>query len=255
MTEKRKSLSRNRLRAVPRIVEDLDSPNFAIRERAIGECLDFAPACGAILPALLRRLNDPDSSVRKLALKGLILAFPTAEDQLSGLVGRIDSSGPKVRLDAIDEVLMILPDVLAALSGVTHNGSSPADKKLDPVKEDPMEHAGRWVAWARDRKRVLAVADSFAEVMKQAAAAGEKDPYVKKAPGISPNAVRERIAVFEDESPDILDDVSQVFPDSDAWLDAPNSLLGGDKPRDLIGTEREREVRDLLRGIRDGITT
>ena len=36
---------------------------------------------------------------------------------------------------------------------------------------------------------------------------------------------------------------------------APNNLLGGEKPRDLIRTEREQEVRYLLRGIQDGITT
>ena len=39
------------------------------------------------------------------------------------------------------------------------------------------------------------------------------------------------------------------------WMDAPNDQLGGEKPRDLIGTNREQRLRDLLRAIRYGIPT
>jgi hypothetical protein len=91
--------------------------------------------------------------------------------------------------------------------------------------------------------------------MAQALAAGESDPYVRKAPGVSPNASRKPFRLLEDESPNILDDIQKVIPDPEAWLDAPHALLGGAKPRDLIGTEREREVRSLLRGIKYGIPT
>ncbi len=118
-----------------------------------------------------------------------------------------------------------------------------------------MEYTGRWVAWTRDRQQVLAVADSFADVMNQAIGSGEPDPYVKKAPGVAPETPRKPFAILEDESSNILDDVSKVFPNPETWLDSPNSSLGGEKPRNLISTEREREVRYLLRGIQDGITT
>ena len=74
-------------------------------------------------------------------------------------------------------------------------------------------------------------------------------------PGIAPEAARKPFSILEDESPNIMDDISMVFPDPEAWLETPNSSLGGAKPRDLISTEREREVRFLLRGIIDGITT
>jgi hypothetical protein len=121
--------------------------------------------------------------------------------------------------------------------------------------EDVMEYAGRWVAWTRDRQRVLAVADSFADVMNQAIRSGESDPYVKKALGVSPNGARKPFVILEDESSNIVDEVNKVVADSEAWLDSPNSSLGGERPRDLIGTEMERDVRYLLRGIKDGITT
>ena len=118
-----------------------------------------------------------------------------------------------------------------------------------------MDYAGRWVAWTRDRQRVLAVADSFTDVMNQATQSGESDPYVKKIPGVSPEGARKPFVILEDESLNVVDDVSKVVPDPEAWLDSPNSLLGGERPRDLVGTEMEREVRYLLRGIKDGITT
>jgi hypothetical protein len=244
MVEKRKPTSPARLRSVATILADLESPERSRRQRAIDEFRGFAPHVEVFLTVLLRGLNDPDELVRVQAGKALLRAFPSAEAPLSDLLPDIESDEPKVRLAAISRVLILLPNVLAALSGT----------QFAPVTEDLMEHAGRWVAWTRDRQRVLAVADSFADVMQQAIAAGEPDPYVKKAPGVSP-AARKTVAVLEDESLNIIDDVKKVFRDPDTWLDSPNNSLGGEKPRDLISTEREREVRDLLRRIQDGITT
>ena len=186
---------------------------------------------------------------------GLPLAFPDAEEILIELLSPVESEDPKVRLAAISQVIIILPQVLAALSGMMPDGSSAAFNQPVPVMEDLMEYAGRWVAWTRDRQRVLAVADSFADVMNQAIRSGESDPYVKKIPGVSPEGARKPFVILEDESSNIVDDVSKVVPDPEAWLDSPNSSLGGERPRDLIGTEMEREVRYLLRGIKDGITT
>ena len=80
----------------------------------------------------------------------------------------------------------------------------------DSVMEDLMEHAGRWVAWTRDRQRILAVADSFADAMTQALAAGEQDPYVNKAPGVSLDAGRKPFVILEDDSPNIIDDVRRL---------------------------------------------
>jgi Protein of unknown function (DUF2384) len=255
MTEKRKRPSRDRLSSMPQILSDLDSPEPSRRERAIGECWGLVPHVGAILAALLRGLNDDDELVRLQAVKGLLRAFPSQESSLSHLLSNIESNEPKVRLAAMERIIILLPNILAVLSGMKPDESSTPGKHPDSVMEDLMEHAGRWVAWTRDRQRILAVADSFADAMTQALAAGEQDPYVKKAPGVSLETGRKPFAILEDESPNIIDDVRKVLSDPEAWLDAPNDSLGGEKPRDLINTEREREVRYLLRGIEDGITT
>jgi hypothetical protein len=223
----------------------LENPESSRREHALGQLWEFAPVVEPFFTVFLRGLNDPDDDIRGQAVRGLLRAFPSAESPLSDLLADVQSEDAKVRLAAIRRVLIILPNVLAALAGI----------QLEPVVEDLMEHAGRWVAWTRDRQRVLAVADSFAEVMQQALASGETAPYVKKAPRVAPDPAATTVAILDDESPDIRDDISKLFPAPDAWLDAPNSFLGGEKPRDLIGTEREREVRDLLRGVQDGITT
>lgn len=251
MTEKRRRPSRDHLRPVAQIFTDLDSPEPSRRQRAISECWNLAPHVGAILAALLRGLNDDDELVRLQAAKGLLRAFPSARTMLSRLVNNIESNEPKVRLAAIERIITILPNVLAALAGVRPDDSSTPGKQPEPVREDLMEHAGRWVAWTRDRQRILAVADSFADAMAQALVAGEHDPYVKKAPGIALEAGRKPFALLDGESPNIIDDIRKLFPDPQAWLDAPNDSLGGAKPRDLISTDREREVRYLLRGLEE----
>jgi hypothetical protein len=55
------------------------------------------------------------------------------------------------------------------------------------------------------------------------------------------------------EEPDIRKDIASVVQDPDGWLSQPNDQLGGQKPGDLIGTEREQSVRDLLRAIKHGM--
>ena len=63
----------------------------------------------------------------------------------------------------------------------------------------------------------------------------------------------------QDQDPDVVSDlktlISEVVDKPDQWLDAPNDQLGGRKPRDLIGTKRERIVRELVRAIKIGMPT
>ncbi len=232
------------------------SPEPSRLGQATGDFWHYIPHIEPTLVALLRGLNSPDDPEERVrAVQGLLFAFPSVDRALARALAEIESNELKVRLAAIGRTIIILANALAAFSGIQPDESSTTGKQPDPVMEDLMVHAGRWVAWTRDRQRVVAVADSFSDVVKEALAAGEPDPYVKKAPGALRKTARKSFALLEDESSNILDDIRKVFPDPDAWLDAPNDLLGGEKPRDLISTEREQEVRYLLRGIEDGITT
>jgi uncharacterized protein (DUF2384 family) len=61
--------------------------------------------------------------------------------------------------------------------------------------------------------------------------------------------------VFEDEDPDIMEELKKFFPDPQQWLDTPHDLLWGARPRDLIGTDKELRVRNLLRRLKYGIPT
>jgi Protein of unknown function (DUF2384) len=240
---------------VAQVLKDLDSSEPSKRTRVIGECRDLAPCVGAVLAGVLRGLNDPDEVVRLKAFQGLLRAFPGAEEKLIQLLSPVESEDPRVRGAAIGQMITILPRVLAVLSGMMPRESSAALNQPVLLTEDLMEYAGRWVAWTNDRQRVLAVADSFADVVDQAARSGEPDPYVNKVPGVSPESARKPFMILDDESSNIVDDVSKVVPDAEVWLDSPNSSLGGERARDLIGTDMEQDVRYLLRGIKDGITT
>ncbi|HWE34990.1 MAG TPA: hypothetical protein VG406_00340 [Isosphaeraceae bacterium] len=56
-----------------------------------------------------------------------------------------------------------------------------------------------------------------------------------------------------DETRDIHDLIDEVIPLPGLWLDTPNENLGGARPRELIGTDREEIVRDLARAIKNGM--
>ena len=53
-----------------------------------------------------------------------------------------------------------------------------------------------------------------------------------------------------DEFVDIKDLIAELIDPPDEWLDRPHPLLDLAKPRDLIGTDRESILRDLLRTIK-----
>jgi hypothetical protein len=55
------------------------------------------------------------------------------------------------------------------------------------------------------------------------------------------------------EDPDIRKDVAKMHNFPTNWLSTPNSRLGGEKPEDLIGTDREQWVRDILRSYYYGL--
>jgi hypothetical protein len=63
----------------------------------------------------------------------------------------------------------------------------------------------------------------------------------------------------QDRDPDVDSDltalISEVVDNPDKWLDTPNDQLGGKKPRDLMGTEREGVIRELARAIKIGMPT
>ena len=61
--------------------------------------------------------------------------------------------------------------------------------------------------------------------------------------------------VFEDEEPDIMEELKKFFDDPEPWLDIPHERLMGRKPRELIGTDQEIHLRNLLRRIKYGIPT
>ena len=56
-----------------------------------------------------------------------------------------------------------------------------------------------------------------------------------------------------DISREICGLIDEVVPDPVEWRDTPNSALGGKKPNQLIGTEDETMLRDLLRAAKHGM--
>ena len=46
----------------------------------------------------------------------------------------------------------------------------------------PLEYCGKWIAWDHERTRIVASADSLAEVKESARQVGETKPILAKAP-------------------------------------------------------------------------
>ncbi len=138
-------------------------------------------------------------------------------------------------------------------NGKPSPAKEPARKpRPKPVTDEASLPPGNWVAWDRDRKKILAVGTHFWKVMQKAFKAGEEEPHVEKTPGLSPAAARRRFTREKWESPNVIDDVRKMVPGAEDWLDTPNTLFAGERPRDLIGTDREELLRDALRSIRAG---
>ena len=62
--------------------------------------------------------------------------------------------------------------------------------------------------------------------------------------------------LLDGEKPDILDELKDIVQEPDEWLDQPNDQLGGNRPRDFLGSpETEKPLRDLIRAIKHGMPT
>jgi Protein of unknown function (DUF2384) len=56
-----------------------------------------------------------------------------------------------------------------------------------------------------------------------------------------------------DETADITGLILRVVPDGERWMDTPNAHFEGLKPKDLIGTDKEKHLRNLVRAVKTGM--
>ena len=61
--------------------------------------------------------------------------------------------------------------------------------------------------------------------------------------------------LFEGEMHDLKAEAGTIVDDPDSWLNTPNDRFAGKKPIDLIGTNKEQRLRDLLRAIKHGMVS
>ncbi|HZW33241.1 MAG TPA: antitoxin Xre/MbcA/ParS toxin-binding domain-containing protein [Isosphaeraceae bacterium] len=56
-----------------------------------------------------------------------------------------------------------------------------------------------------------------------------------------------------DETVDLRTLILNVVPDAEHWMDTPNPHFDLAKPKDLIGTEKEKHLRNLVRAVKNGM--
>jgi len=54
---------------------------------------------------------------------------------------------------------------------------------------------------------------------------------------------------------DLYQEIEGVVLDPDLWLKTPNDQLGGKAPEDLIGTDQEPVLRNLVQMIKHGMVS
>lgn len=124
----------------------------------------------------------------------------------------------------------------------------------DALARAMREHPGHWIAWNGVTRKVLAIGNDYAAVMKRLRDPRDPNLVVDVAPGIHPVVAARRFVLLKEESPDVLDDVRKYWGDAaDQWLDSPNAWFDGRRPSELIGTPDEEAIRNLIRAIRTGI--
>jgi hypothetical protein len=67
------------------------------------------------------------------------------------------------------------------------------------------------------------------------------------------STARQRQSRDDEETRPILDLIDEVIPKPRDWLQTPNENLGGARPVELIGTDREEILRNLTRTIKHGM--
>lgn len=55
-------------------------------------------------------------------------------------------------------------------------------EQIPKLPRIPKEYAGKWIAWDREQKRIIASGRTFAEVRQAAMELGEPEPLMDKVP-------------------------------------------------------------------------
>jgi len=138
------------------------------------------------------------------------------------------------------------------VSKKSKNGKKATSPSNGKPAINPADYPGQWLAWDSARRNVIAVNADLKALLKEVEKLGESDPWVESAPGFQPGFLEEMSKPKEGESENIIDDIKSTIPDAEEWLDTPNIFFWGEKPRDLIGTQGEFHLRQMLRELWSG---
>jgi uncharacterized protein (DUF2384 family) len=262
---------------VDRCVAELEQGDAEVRRRAAQALGEHSLQALTAIPALYDALrDDPSDSVRNAAYLALarILgrlvdsAYP-AEEALQALALSSDEAEVGERAHSpITELAQMIKNPRKG-ADIPHTGFSalPADSSRPHLStKSPQSPSTRHSAGdSMDRSLPHEARDSF--TIEEAASElgvpteairdwlsksrlrsrAERDATGSENSGLTGEEMRalraHRVEI----------DAFSLFREPDAWLDTPNPWLGDESPRQLIGTDREELVLDILEGIKHGV--
>jgi Protein of unknown function (DUF2384) len=57
----------------------------------------------------------------------------------------------------------------------------------------------------------------------------------------------------DEETSDLRNEAAKIVTNPDLWLHTPNDQLSGESPIDVIGTDKEFQLRALIRSVKHGV--
>jgi uncharacterized protein (DUF2384 family) len=67
---------------------------------------------------------------------------------------------------------------------------------------------------------------------------------------------RASMRALDEEKDALLEEIAEIVPNPDTWLDIPNDRLGGQPPRTLLNSQKGRDVlHSLVQSVKHGLFT
>ena len=222
--------------------------------KAIGP-FQFTPSTWAALVARRgQQAGITDGDIVDASQQAHFAAINTkeAQDQLLGKLGRLPT--------ATELYISHRLGLRAALAVLSTDRAMPIDRALLPAFQGQENAEGAVRHIVDNNKTLLKAGDSIKTVEEVLATAADRlNEGLREAARIVAVLPEDeefqvlRPDQIDEETSDLQNEAAKIVADPDLWLHTPNDQLGGESPINVIGTDREFLLRDLIRSVKHGV--
>jgi hypothetical protein len=120
---------------------------------------------------------------------------------------------------------------------------------LDSTSQNPVEDADRINSFVNDYRSHYVRAERSSGTPSEDISEMFKDEPMPESSSVS----RTETSGLLEASPELRELLNAVVDDPQKWLSTPSMQFGGRRPGDLVGTDEEPKVFDLLHAVEQGL--